>query len=270
LNTTLARIVPRLNEAARLAELEQLPTAGGWSADLWTFGPAATAELIAGYLALLEAATDDKVIATLAAQGVSINHLLHEPTVGDRPMVTRSDLSELAAAATIIGGDGYDPDHLYMSNVPKGSRRRSEVGIDLVYVALNPDGPDMLGDDEGVHMTSVKHTLDGPVGALRRQVVESLPESETCTIQYVGTQLRVLEARIAERHPHINAQRIFLSILGLRHPPYTYRTGVPVVDTKRRREMADEGAHLPPVDTNRHHFRVIALDDLAELHAQCL
>jgi hypothetical protein len=76
-------------------------------------------------------------------------------TDGSRDLVTRADLCELAAAASLLAADGWRGDRLMMPNIPKASRRRSESGFDAMSTTLLPEGAGEVAEGELLLLASV-------------------------------------------------------------------------------------------------------------------
>ena len=179
------------------------------------------------------------------------------------PTITRADMCELAAAASLLALDGIDVDTLHMPNVPKGERSGSVPGIDAMAAFLDEDGEaSSFSDDEFVVMCSAKHTI-ADAGDLRRKVVASLDEEEALTMPYVAGRLRRLEGRLAERG--IDARRVYLALSDFPDPEFVRLVGVGVVPLDMQSQQVAGLRHLPPDTSGCRHFRCLAVADLGLL-----
>ncbi len=155
-----------------------------------------------------------------------------------------------------------------MPNIPKGSRRKSESGIDIMTASLEVDGPaDSLLETETVYLASVKHTTternDRLVDALIRSVTTDL------TPEYLTCQLRVLEHVMHTSHPTARRGRVFLVLRDFPRSPHVRLAGIAAVDLLQLDAATAATATLPVVVPEIYKFRVTGIHRLPELHTLC-
>jgi len=96
-----------------------------WSIDLWKMDDVDVAAAVDVYTALLAGGVSDPVVDLLLAAGIPVADLLYD-SAGDRDDITRVDLTELIAAASLMATEGCDTDLMHMPNVPKMARKKSD------------------------------------------------------------------------------------------------------------------------------------------------
>jgi hypothetical protein len=208
------------------------------------------------------------VIALLKADGVDTDQIFYDADKGESDQLarlTRSDMVEIAAAASMLAQEQVAPTNLVMPNVPKGSRGQSVAGIDILAVVLDPNGnPEHLESHEKLYIGSVKHTT-GDMGDLRRKLVSSVSEQEL-SFPYLAGQLRVLEGRLAERG--ISARRVFLllRVSPLLHPAHIRIVAVGAVDLSLKSKLARHSAQLGSSEPELRRLRWLLIEDIANLH----
>ena len=141
--------------AARCSVTE-LDDVNGWRVDVWNMDDLDVDGAVAIYESVLEGGASDSIIELLAEGGMDLNALLTDTGKDD---ITRSDITELTAAASLVSTLGCDVDRMYMPNVPKMSRRKSDSGIDIFVVLVNTShaAAEELEDGEHLTIASVKH-----------------------------------------------------------------------------------------------------------------
>jgi hypothetical protein len=154
---------------------------------------------------------------------------------------------------------------LVLPNVPKGSRGQSAPGIDVLAVLLNQsDTSELLGDGEWLYLMSAKHTTED-VGDLRRKLVHSVSKEEL-TVTYLGSQLRVLAGRLAERGYDTKRIRLFLRSSPLLDPKHVRILAVGAVDAGEEERFVEQMKLLPPSESRLRHFRRVLVPELHTLH----
>jgi hypothetical protein len=197
----------------------------------------------------------------LEDDGIDLGFLLREEERAlDR--ITRSDLSEIAGAASMIAMDGIDPVLMNLPNVPKGTRAVSERGIDIVAARISEGDSDTeLGSDERLLICSVKHTVaDGR--DMYQKLLGSLNE-RALTRVYVTSQLRVLHGRLQERG--LDADRIWLALRNFPDPRFVTLIGVAAADQPHSDEFASALSGLPEVQPGGHRITRLLIPGLMEL-----
>lgn len=240
----------------------------GWTVDTWAMTDSDVAYAVAVYDAVLagDLTSTDSISSTLAGQGIDLLSLLSPPGSG-RELITRADIAEFTAAASLIAHNGCTVDSMQMPNIPKMSRRKSDSGIDVFDVTLDMNGlPQDLTANERLLLASVKHTLASDTGPLRRDVTNSLTPKEL-TAAYVTAQLRVLQGRLIQEGvvPNI-ASRVFLFLNGFPEQQGVEMVGIAVIDPAHHSDL-EHGLRLLPAVKGKARFRIIAFPNLANVHS---
>jgi hypothetical protein len=242
----------------------------GWHVDLWEMDEADVDAAIDVYRAVLAGGATDAVVALLNESGLDLNrYLINED--GDKEDITRADLTELTAAASLVAAPGYDVDRMQMPNVPKMSRRKSESGLDITVVNLRDDlAADVdLQDGEQLTIGSVKHSVGESAGSMRWKLVDSLSGHEL-THAYMTDQLRVLNGQlIKEGRSKASAARIYLFLRDFPHRDVVRLFAVGVVDPDLKGDLAHHVELLPDIGRSERTFRMILLPGIRTVHERC-
>lgn len=255
-----------------LSQRCSVTTAGevnGWSVETWELGADDVDAAILVYEAVLAGGATDPVVALLAEQGIDIEVLLVDDEAS-KDDITRADVTELIAAASIVAVDGWKTDELHMPNVPKMSRRKSESGIDIFGIRLD-DAPDHedLGPDEALGVASVKHTVKDSAGAMRWKLASSLSDREMSKV-YLTQQLRVLNGHLRQEGLSTGAAaRVYLFLRDFPTAMGVHVVAVAVVDPNLRDDLAHHVTLLPQSPGGRRTFRQILVPGLSTLAARC-
>ena len=198
--------------ASPAATCHLVPSASirGWNIDVWELSDESVAALATAYQRLLRPEALGAVLAMLDADGVNTRSIFFSEEGADEDnlaRVTRADMLEIAAAASMLAGDGVPIETLVMPNVPKGSTRQSSPGIDVLASNLDPDGdPEELGPKDVIFIGSVKHTVAN-ISQMRTKLADSVSERDL-SVPYLTAQLRVYHGKLHDSG--IAADRIFL------------------------------------------------------------
>lgn len=264
------RIADRLGVLAAGCRVVQVTRAGcsgdGWAVDAWTLGANDIDRLLEAYRELLAPSYDQQVQDLLRDRGIDLGSLLVDQE-GRRELITRADLCELAAAASLLGASGWPPGRLHMPNVPKGSRKKSESGIDVISTTLLAGGAGDLAAGEQLLLASVKHTLRS-AASLRADLVTSVMKEFTPV--YLATQLRVYEERLRQLEPGLAADRVFLFLDGFPHADHVRIVAVAVVDPGLEQDLAARLQKLPDVPDGVYSIRVLYVPGLDRLHERAV
>lgn len=181
----------------------------GWDVTVWRMDADDVARAVAAYRALLAGAVGATTATLLLEDGIDLDELMIEGPANEQ--ITRADVMELVAAASMIAADGCHVDRMHMPNVPKMARGKSDSGIDVIDVRLDPAGSaDQLGEQERLVIGSVKHTTSDSSSQMRYGLATSLGKKEL-SISYMARQLRVIHHHlIAQGAPPATADRIML------------------------------------------------------------
>lgn len=261
----------KLAELAVQCVVAPLSPVNGWQIDMWNMTGAHVDLAVEIYQAVLAAGVlaDDPVVAKLSTQGVDLPELLEDPGEG-LELVTRSDIAEFAAAASVIGTDGFEVASMLMPNIPKMARRKSDSGVDVFDVKLHAmgSGPALVAG-ERLRLASVKHTLTTAASGLRLALAKSLSRDHDLTQPYMAAQLRYVAGRlVAEGMAKEDANRTFLFMANFPDPASVGMFGVAVVEPTLRDAMVAQLSNLPLV-TDGHKFRIITFPSLASVHLRC-
>ncbi len=150
-----------------------------WTVDIWRMTDDHVELAIAAYTALLAGGVnfESEIAEILSDEGIDLHQMLMADGSGTEK-ITRADLCELVLAASLIGADGGLSDRLFMPNVPKMSRRKSDSGIDIFEARLDRAETGGLLSMESLHLTSVKHSISPSTYDVRSKLQVSISEKE--------------------------------------------------------------------------------------------
>jgi len=206
------------------------------------------------------------VEAMLQSRGIPLRDLLIDAPRSSA-IITRADFSELAAVSSLIAEEDWPIDQTHMPNVPKGSRKKSESGIDAMAAELDATGPDAeLTDDDLLMLASVKHTLAAKTATLRTNLLASV--TTELTMPYLVQQIRVFAGAL-EKAGVVGTTRPFLHLNDFPQPERVTVHAVAVVDSSVADKFINSLSSLPAAPTASHRFRVICVPELATIHNRC-
>jgi hypothetical protein len=256
---------------ANRCRVAQLDDVNGWQVDLWRMHANDVDVAIAIYAAVLKGEATDPIGALLEEEGIDLTALLADEGRG-KDDVTRSDLTELTAAASLVAVPGCDVDLMHMPNVPKMSRRKSDSGIDIMVAALDDEteGSDGVHGSDHLTIASVKHTVSATsAGGMRRSLGTSLSSAEL-SAAYLAAQLRVLNARLRqEGMDRDRASRVYLFLRDFPDPGRVDLFAMGVVAPDLEADLLHHITLLPETDRQNHTFRVILMPGLRDVHERC-
>jgi hypothetical protein len=255
---------------AQGANIVALEDANGWHIDAWRLNDADVGASISLYAAVLSGDATDPVAALLAESGLDLEALLLDEEQSKQE-ITRSDLTELIAAASMVALPGCDTDKMLMPNVPKMSRRKSDSGIDIFVADIREDASDDsdLYDDEYLTIASVKHTIDDSTSGMRWKLAESLSSKELGAA-YLTSQLRVLNSNLQQSGlGRGSAARVYLFIRDFPHPERIDLYAIGVADPALESDLAHHVRLLPDAGRSSRTFRMIFVPDLRTVHERC-
>jgi hypothetical protein len=243
--------------------------ANGWRVDVWNMSEVDVDGAVAIYEAVLEGGASDPIIRLLAEGGMDLNALLADT---GKDEITRSDLTELAAAASLVAVPGCDVDLMYMPNVPKMSRRKSDSGIDIFVAVVNAGQTtaEELEDAEHLTIASVKHTVKtDSANDIRWKLVNSLSENEL-SAPYLASQLRVLNARIQQEGLSKSAaSRLYLFLRDFPQRDTVDLFAVAIADPDLGDDLDHQVTLLPDANQSARTFRIILMPGLRAVHERC-
>ncbi|MER6654564.1 hypothetical protein ABT248_28970 [Streptomyces sp. NPDC000971] len=240
----------------------------GWNCDKWTLDDDDVDIAVEIYRELLSGDATNEAIDALADAGIDLDALLQAPDDGN-DRITRSDITELIAAASVIGVDGWLAEELCMPNVPKMARKKSDSGIDILAVRLSASPEMILTPDDLLLIVSVKHSVDNDSAyGLRYKLVKSV--SDDLTPPYLASQLRVLNAKLQEQGmAKEEASKVYLFVVPSLDQNRSI-IGVGLVAPNLEESLSEQLQSLPDADGQNVHFRSVIIPGLETLHERCL
>ncbi len=254
---------------ADTCELEEYEDVNSWTLDAWTLDQVQVDLAIDAYQAVLGGGASAEIKDLLTAEGIDLDALLKDGE-NSKDDITRSDVAELIAAASMIAVPGNHPENMYMPNIPTMSRRKSDSGVDIMILALGDELQDELLPDEQLTFVSVKHSVD-PTSAqsVRYKIANSLSETEL-SATYVTTQLRVLHGRLCEAGTDMEiADRVYYFLRGLPSSENVKLVGVGVVSPELEDDFLHQVTLLPEATGPSDRFRMVFVPELGTLHESC-
>jgi hypothetical protein len=259
-----------LLELAGQCQTQSLDDVNGWHVDRWDMDTCDVDAAVTAYAAVLEGGATDPVLALLGEASIDLKAFLIDAE-DSKEDITRADLTELTAAASLVAAPGYEIDMMRMPNVPKMSRRKSESGLDITVVNLRDDlgdGADLEGD-ERLTIASVKHTVGDSAAGMRWKLVDSLADKELSHV-YLASQLRVLNAQLrSEGRSAQSAARIYLFMRDFPRLGSVDLYAVGVADPDLADDLLHHVQRLPVIGKEDRTFRMIFLPGLRSVHERC-
>jgi hypothetical protein len=242
----------------------------GWDVDGWPLDGDAVDKVARVYRATLVPDLGAEMEAMIIANGVTLAEVLIDGGHA-RDEITRSDATELAAAASFLAADGWPEDTLVMPNVPKMSRRKSDSGFDAMAVSFSDS--DSLGElsrGNVLYIGSVKHSIKPDASGVRLALVKSV-SAEELTFPYVGRQLVVLHGTLRREGVSANlVRRLFHFLNYLQDSHYVKVYGAVAIDSQAIHHLIlDLNNHLPQLTGGQRTLRVLIFPDIATLHQRC-
>lgn len=235
----------------------------GWNIQEWTLNDDDVDRAVAAYQAILSVGLDDELEQLLADMGVDP---LGPPAETDQhARVMRADAIELVAAATVVAVDDVDIDDLHMPNVPKMAGQKSDSGIDVIGIELDPEESGPIVPGEQLLLMSVKHTIgkyaSGMRGKLEKSVTDELPAP------YLLRQLSTLHGRMIESGVSKGtARRAFYFLRETLSHPQVRIVCVAGAAPPPHCNLPDQPAQLAETAMPDAHFRMLLVPSLATLH----
>ncbi|WP_237310537.1 hypothetical protein [Streptomyces sp. AMCC400023] len=239
----------------------------GWARDIWRLNDADVNAAVDTYKAALQGDCTADIAEILMDDGIDVDELLQEPG-GGRDTITRSDVTELIAAASLLQ-DGWEPEELHMPNIPKMARAKSDSGVDIFGVTL-ADGEQLeLFNADYMVIASVKHTVHEQSSSdVKSKLLSSL--TKELTTAYMMKQLRVLNGRLkAEGKSDNEAKRIYLFLRSFPDPDYVHLMAIAAIDPDLEEDLRGKVKTLPALGDSKKTFRTLLIPDLRSLHEKC-
>lgn len=262
----VSQIDAELSSLAEHCSIEKVDAVEGWDAEVWTLSSEAKEALLSIYKQAL-VPIDEVYLEELSEWGVDVAALLfHDGEETDQlNRTTRADMTELAAAASLVARESVALPALVIANVPKRSRRQSEPGIDVMGIV-----PDLsvesrpFADQDTLVLCSVKHTETDNMTSLRGKLENSI--DEMLDINYLAPQLRVLQGRLKDRG--IDARKVMTLLRkdNLENPERVKVVGVASADVVHRPALERQMQRLASCSPGSRICRNILITELATLH----
>ena len=239
--------------------------AQGWHIDAWQMEDRDVDAAVAVYDAVLAGGMTARAADALLSAGIDVEAILEEDE--SRDDITRSDVAEFTAAASLVADPGCTTDTMHMPNVPKMSRRKSDSGIDIFEVILSRTAQDdELLEDESLTVASVKHTLDTSTSTLRLNLANSLSLSRV----YLYEQLRVINGKLRqEGYSEDAAARLYYFLREFPDADRVALYAVAVVDPGLENDLRHHITLLPEITRDNTTFRMIFMPGLVDVHLRC-
>ncbi|MFJ2757370.1 hypothetical protein ACIO3S_17335 [Nocardioides sp. NPDC087217] len=240
-----------------------LESNNGWDVEQWHLTDDDVTRAVAAYQAILSISLDDELDALLVE--LEIDRLGPPPVTKQHAKVARADAIELVAAATVVSVEQTHLDNLYMPNVPKMSEAKSDSGIDVIGVELDPTttGPIVAG--ERLILVSVKHTIQKHASGMRDLLEKSVDDD--LTLAYLYRQLITVNGRMKEQGLGEGANRV-MHFLGQVGTPNVRIVCVGAASPTPACNLDDQPSLLSPSNKPDAHFRMLFVPGLETLHDQ--
>lgn len=240
-----------------------LESSNGWDVEQWHLTDDDVTRAVAAYQAILRIDLDDEIDAILAE--LDIDRLGPPPLTKQHAKVARADAIELVAAATVISVEQTRLDNLYMPNVPKMSEAKSDSGIDVVGVELDPASTGPIVAGERLIIVSVKHTIQKHASGMRDLLEKSVDED--LSVAYLYRQLRTVNGRMKEQGLGEQAKRV-MRFVGQVGTPNVRIVCVGAAAPTPACNLEDQPSRLSQSSKPDAHFRMLFVPGLHTLHAQ--
>lgn len=243
-------------------ELRPLGAFNGWAACETILTNEQVDLACAAYRECLVPPVPDPIRRAFEADGEPIEQFLLAEEESDETL-TRSDITELVAAASLMNSDNVDGRFIELPNVPKRSRAVSEHGTDFVALRLSTtDAQTAWGPEDMLFVGSVKHTTADP-DDLRRKLVASIGKG--MPRRRLRGEVRVLVDQLSRSG--IDARRAFVALLSFPDPTRVTLIGVAVVAPAHHESLVAGFEKLPAHKGGRRILAVV-VEDLGQLHAR--
>lgn len=241
----------------------------GWTIDAWGLSEDAVGHLVKAYRESFSPTLESRINERLNKAGIDLNKLLFDSTTITKPQhekVVRADLTEFAAAASLIAVEGIQADYTCLANLSKGSRKKSDSGIDVVAIKPHGEAADLSNEaDYLLILCSVKHTTK-KASNMRGKLVASV--TDDLSIPYLSTQFVVIYKEYSKAG--IDLESIFEKLIDYPRPGSVFIIAAGAVDTNEGENLADQMKHLPMRAGDTYHCRHLLLADIANLHAKVI
>jgi hypothetical protein len=254
------------DEITALAEhsrVVSLAASNGWEVQKWALTDQDVQRVIAAYQALMSVELDDELDQLLADMGV--DRLGPQAVTDQHARVMRADAIEIVAAATVLAVDDANIDDLHMPNIPKMAGQKSDSGIDVIGIQLDPDEAGPITSGERLLLASVKHTVDQYASGMRGKLEKSV--SEELPTPYLHRQLTTLHGRMIQSGVTPGtAKRVFYFLRETLTHPQVRVVCVAAAAPPPDCNLPDQPAQLAATDMPDAHFRMLLIPDLPTLH----
>ena len=257
-----------LTALAKHSNVAPLTSSKGWNVQQWHMSSADVDRAVAAYQALLTGGDlDDELDDLLAEMNLS---QLGPPAASDQhKKLARADAMELVGAATLLAYEGFSVDDLHMPNVPKMAGKKSDSGIDVLGVELDPLGSGEPGQGERLVICSVKHTVDSYASGMRGKLEKSV--GDDLSAPYLYRQLTTLHGRMIQSgFPEASAKRVLFFLRETLSHPLVRIVCVAASSPPPDCNLPDQPALLKNAAGADMHFRMLLVPGLKSLHTKLI
>ena len=241
-------------------ELRPLGAIKGWAASETVLTNEQIDLACAAYKECLVPLVPEAIRQAFEADGEPIEEFLLAEEESDDTL-TRSDITELVGAASLMNSDGIEGRFIELPNVPKRSRAVSEHGADFVGLLLSTtEAQTPWGPGDMLFVGSVKHTTVDP-DDLRRKLVASLGKG--MPRRKLRGEVRVLVDQLSRSG--IDARRAYAALLSFPDPMRVTLVGVAVVAPAHHESLV-AGFEKLPAHKGARRILAVVVEDLEQLH----
>ncbi len=241
-----------------------LDPVSGWDIERWHLTEEDVARAVTAYRAILSVELDDELEELLADLGV--DRLGPPPTSDQHARVARADAIELVAAATVVSTEQTHLDNLYMPNVPKMAESKSDSGIDVIGVELDPANAGPIAPGERLILVSVKHTVKQYASGMRGMLEKSV--SDDLSAPYLYRQLSTVHGRMVQEGRGDQASRLMHFLRDIGSNPNVRIICVGAAAPAPDCNLDGQPEQLGSTNNPDAHFRMLLVPGLKTLHDQ--
>lgn len=252
-----------LAEMAAQSALVSLKDVNGWEIQEWHLTPDDVERAIVTYQAVLKGDVDEEMDELL--QDLGIDPLGTPALTAQRQKVVRADAIEIAAAATLMSHERITVDDLHMPNVPKMSVFKSDSGIDVLGIELDPSETGVPKQHERLIIASVKHTITNDSSGMRSLLEKSV--GEDLSGPYMFRQLVTLNGRLIQSGiPKSVARRVMYFLRSTLKNPQVNVVCVAAAAPAPDCDLAEQPAKLTETKAPSMTFRMLFIPGIDTLH----
>lgn len=257
-----------LKALAKHSNVTSLTNVNGWGIQQWQMTAADVDRVVAAYQALLTGGDLDDELDALLGE-MQIVPFGPAATSDQHQKLVRADAMELAGAATLLAVEGFTVDDLHMPNVPKMAGKKSDSGIDVIGVELDPLATGEPATGERLVICSVKHTVGAYASGMRSKLEASVVDD--LSAPYLYRQLTTLHGRMIQAgFPAGAAKRVLYFLRNTLNHPLVRIVCVAAATPAPQCNLPQQPALLDAAAGSDMHFRMIYVPDLPNLHTKLI